>query len=86
MISELHGMGDDDGLDDEEVQQDEDEPSSELAESGLADAYTGSSMDDLLSELKGMDDGDQSSSVPPPTLPKPSKTAKQKKPVEEDPL
>lgn len=84
LISELHGMGDNDDDLDEEVEQNGDEPSSELVESGLADAYTGSSMDDLLSELKGMDDGDQSSNIPPPTLPKPSKTAKQKTPVEED--
>lgn len=87
LISELHGMGDFENDEGEEIEGDDEEQVSELAESGLDDAYTGSSMDDLLSELKGMDDGGQSSGNPPPTLPpKPRKTSKQKTPVEEDPL
>ena len=83
LISELHGMGDFENLDDEEEepQQNGDEPVSELAESGLADTYADASMDDLLSELKGMEDRDQKSSLLPPTLPK---SAKEKTPTEED--
>lgn len=81
LISELHGMGDFENLDDE-AQQDEDP---ELAESGLADEYAESSMEDLLSELKGMEDKDKRKSGPP-VLPKPGKVAKEKTPAEEDPL
>ena len=87
LISELHGMGDFENLgevieeEEEEFKQNGDEQSSELAESGLTDAYAESSMDDLLSELKGMDDGNNA--IPPPTLPKPKK---EEMTAEEDPL
>ena len=68
LISELHGMGDFENLDDEEQQYED----AELAQSGLADAYADSSTEDLLSELKGMEDKDKRKSGPP-VLPKPSK-------------
>ena len=87
LISELHGMGDFENLNEEgEPKQNEDEPSSELAESGLTDAYAESSMDDLLSELKGMDDSNSNATLPPPTLPRPKRASKEVTPIEQDPL
>ena len=51
----------------------------------LEDEFAGSSMDDLLSQLKGMEDKDDTTTIPPPTLPKPSKVI-HKEELIEDPV
>ena len=51
----------------------------------LEDEFAGSSMDDLLSQLKGMEDKDDTTTIPPPTLPKPSKVT-HKEELIEDPV
>jgi len=84
LISQLQG-------DFEGTQQEE----NELEENGdielegegdtLKDDFASSSMDDLLSQLQGMEDEDNSTAVPPPTLPKPSKVV-DKEELIEDPV
>ena len=87
LISQLQGDFDDM----EGTQQEENGPEEngdvefEEEDDTLKDQFAGSSMDDLLSQLKGMEDNDDTMTVPPPTLPKPSKVT-HKEELIEDPV
>ena len=87
LISQLQGDFDEVG----EIQEEngdvdfEEEQDDTLEDDTLKDEFASSSMDDLLSQLKGMEDEDNSTTVPPLTLPKPSKVA-DKEEVIEDPV
>ena len=87
LISQLQGDFDDmEGTQEEENEPEENgDVEFEEEDDTLKDQFAGSSMDDLLSQLKGMEDDDDTMTVPPPTLPKPSKVT-HKEELIEDPV
>ena len=87
LISQLQGDFDAEGKVDEVGTQEGEVGEADFhgEDDGLKDQFASSSMDDLLSELEGMEDKDNSTTLPPPTLPKSTKVA-DKEELVEDPV